>query len=169
MNRKLRNESGSAFVELALVLPLLLLLLIGAVELGRVAYASIEVSNAARAAVAYGSQNPGTAGDNAGMTAAASADAADLTNMGATLNTTANDACVCNTGTGTPSVSCSNMVQQCCPPGETAHCTAGYYTGTGVVYVQATTTATLSTIFNYPGLPNSFTLNGFAQMRVIEN
>lgn len=42
------NEAGQALVELALAVPLLFMLLIGAVEFARVVYAAIEVSNAAR-------------------------------------------------------------------------------------------------------------------------
>ena len=46
---KLRNEQhGQALIELALVLPILLLLLSGIVEMGRVGYAYISVNNAAR-------------------------------------------------------------------------------------------------------------------------
>lgn len=171
--RTLSNDAGSAFVELALVLPLLCLLLIGSVELGRIAYAAMEVSNAARAAVAFSSQNRSTAGQDAvtvaAVKAAAAVDASDLTALGATLATTPNTVCVCDTGSSTPAVDCGSLGNLCCPPGETASCTAGYYTGTGVVYVQATTTATIKTMFNYPGLPNSYTLHGFAKMRVIEN
>lgn len=168
--RSLQNDAGSAFVELALVLPLLCIILISSVELGRMAYAAIEVSNAARAAVAYGAQNLVTAVDSTDMASAAAADAADLTSLGATLHTTTSNACVCDDGTSSPpSVTCGSLGQLCCPPGETANCTAGYNTGIGVVYVQANTTATVSTIFRYPGLPTSFTLHGFAQMRVLQD
>ena len=49
MIRRLRKgEHGQALVEMALVLPLLLLLLFGVIEMGRVGYAYITVSNAAR-------------------------------------------------------------------------------------------------------------------------
>lgn len=169
--QSIRNDRGSAFVELALVLPLLVLLLIGTAELGRIAYASIEVTNAARAAVAYGSQNLATAQDTAGqMPVVAAADASDLTAMGATLATTTSMACVCDTGSSTPSVSCSSAQTQCCPPTETSFCVSSpSYTGNLVHYVQANTTATVSTMFNYPGLPNSYTLHGFAQMRVVQD
>lgn len=48
MIRKLRNEHGQALVEMALVLPVFLLLLFFVLEMGRVGYAYITVSNAAR-------------------------------------------------------------------------------------------------------------------------
>lgn len=49
MHFRLRNEQkGQALIELALVLPILLLLLSGIVEMGRMGYAYISVNNAAR-------------------------------------------------------------------------------------------------------------------------
>ena len=49
MIRRLREgERGQALVEMALVLPLFFLLLFGVIEMGRVGYAYITVSNAAR-------------------------------------------------------------------------------------------------------------------------
>ena len=60
LRRVLRpGESGGALVETALTMPLLVILVLGAVELARVAYAAIEVSNAARAAVSYGAAKRG--------------------------------------------------------------------------------------------------------------
>lgn len=43
-----KEEHGQALVEMALVLPLFLLLLFGVMEMGRVGYSYITVSNAAR-------------------------------------------------------------------------------------------------------------------------
>jgi len=43
-----KGEQGQALVEMALVLPLFLLLLFGVIEMGRVGYAYISVINAAR-------------------------------------------------------------------------------------------------------------------------
>jgi Flp pilus assembly protein TadG len=71
-----RRESGSAIVELAVMAPLLLLLLLGIVDLGRYADTAIKVGNAARAGVQFGAQNEATAGDTQGMRNAATADAA---------------------------------------------------------------------------------------------
>lgn len=50
MIRRLRKgEHGQALVEMAIVLPLFFLLLFGVVEMGRIGYSYITVSNAARA------------------------------------------------------------------------------------------------------------------------
>lgn len=45
-------------VEMALLLPVLLIILIGAVDLGRVFYSYITVTNAAREGARYGAANP---------------------------------------------------------------------------------------------------------------
>lgn len=43
-----KGEQGQALVEMALVLPLIFLLLFGVMEMGRIGYAYLTVSNAAR-------------------------------------------------------------------------------------------------------------------------
>ncbi len=49
MIRRIHNgENGQALVEMALILPLFLLLLFGVIEMGRIGYAYVSVSNAAR-------------------------------------------------------------------------------------------------------------------------
>ena len=53
----LRSQSGQSLVEVALLTPILLAFLIGGIELGRYAYLSILVGNAARAGAAYGAQS----------------------------------------------------------------------------------------------------------------
>lgn len=44
-----REQKGQALVEMALVIPLFFILLFGVIEMGRIGYAYITVSNAARA------------------------------------------------------------------------------------------------------------------------
>jgi len=170
LKRDLHNDTGSAFVELALVTPLLLLMMIGAAELGRIAYFAIEVSNAARAAVAYGSQSTATASDFTGMQNAAINDASSITTLTFPSPGVTN-ACVCQTpnsengaNTTTAQSSCASVSITTCPTS-----TTNGVTNTIVEYVQASTQAQVSTMFRYPGIPRSFTLHGFAQMRVIQN
>ena len=50
-----RSERGSALVELAVTLPLLVLLVVGVADLARVFYVSMALTNAARAGAQYGS------------------------------------------------------------------------------------------------------------------
>lgn len=49
MMRLRREQHGQALVEMALVIPLFFLLLFGVIEMGRISYAYITVSNATRA------------------------------------------------------------------------------------------------------------------------
>jgi Flp pilus assembly protein TadG len=168
LKRDLHNDSGSAFVELALVAPLLMLMMIGAAELGRIAYFAIEVSNAARAAVAYGSQTTSSASDFTGMQNAAINDASSIASLTFPSPGMTN-ACVCQTAifggatTTTAQGSCASISITTCPTSTTTGVTK-----TIVEYVQASTQAQVSTMFHYPGIPRSFTLHGFAQMRVIQ-
>jgi Flp pilus assembly protein TadG len=165
----LRNDHGSAFIELALVLPILTLVLVGAAELGRMAYFAIEVSDAARAGVAYGAQGPSTEIDSPGMVAAAKQSAADVPS----LTATATDPCVCETITSsTGTVTTTPILSSCAGQGSLvqAACSTAPAGQTDIVvrYVQVSTSATVNTMFHYPGIPTSFTLNGFAKMRVLQ-
>ncbi len=167
LKRKVRNDNGGAIVEFVLVAPFLILLMIGAAELGRIAYFAIEVSNSARAAVAYGSQDNATAQDVTGMKSAATNDASGIVTL--TFPQGPSTSCVCqtansNTGatTMTASAACSTFATSC------ATSTTTGVTKTIVQYVQVTTQATINTMFQYPGIPKSFTLTGTAQMRVLQ-
>lgn len=140
------SEAGQAVVEFALAMPLLALLLMGAAELARVAYAAIEVSNAAKAAVQYGAQSRATAGDTAGMLAAAQNDAYNLT--GLTLS--ASTSCTCSDGTA------STCLSTDCA---TSHIEA---------ILTVTTQATFDPLIHLPGLPTTFTLGGYAVQKVLE-
>ncbi len=140
----LGDEIGQAVIELALMLPIFVLLLVGGAEFGRLAYASIEVSNAARAGVAYGAQNHITASDATGMQQAATNDGANVSGLSAT---------------GTHFCSCSNGTASTCLPTDCAGALI-------VEYVQVNTSASVNPLFYYPGLPRIFTLTGQAVMRV---
>lgn len=154
-----RGEAGQAFVELALVLPMLLLVIVGAAELGRLAYAAIEVNNAARAGVAYAAQSHTTANDtnNIELVAtkeAATQDASDITG----LTVTSVESCACENASGViaPYSTCDSG---------TANLTNCPAPSRLVVYVTVTTTATVNTLFHLPAIPNAVTLQGTATMR----
>jgi Flp pilus assembly protein TadG len=153
--REASESSGQAFVELALVFPVLILLLVGAVEVGRLAYASVEVSNAARAGVSYGAQNSTTAADLNNIQLAAIQDAPDLT----VLSANATQSCSCETAGGAISAfgSCSSTV---------ANLTTCPSPSRIIQYVQVQTSAAVPTLFNFPGIPATITLRGYAIMRV---
>jgi hypothetical protein len=53
-----KRDCGQDAVEFALILPLLLLIFFGVVDLGRILHASITITNAARAGARFGSMYP---------------------------------------------------------------------------------------------------------------
>jgi Flp pilus assembly protein TadG len=144
--RSVRSESGQSLVETAMAVSLCGVLMLGAAEFGRLAYAGIEISDAARVGVEYGSQSHGTANDTANMQTAAGQDAPDVSN----LKLTATHFCQC--ADGTASAACA-----------TTDCG-----GRPLLYVQVVTSASVDPLIYVPGLPKSYALSGKAVMRVVQ-
>jgi Flp pilus assembly protein TadG len=144
----LRSQRGQNLVELALVTPLLMLLLVGIIEIGRFAYYSILVANAARAGAQYGSLNLATAADINGIKAAAENDGQNL----AALAVSSTQLCGCN----------GSSLGGACPA---AGCAAPNHP---LVYVQVTASGTFNSLFGYPGLPKTFTVSRTEKMRVAQ-
>jgi len=153
MKRSKRARRGSAMVEFALTLPMLLLLGVGMVEVGRAIYYTVEVNNGATAGVAYGTRTWITALDTNGMQDASTYEA-NVTGM----TSTATYGCACDTGGGT---SCSYPV-----PAQTSCFTITCTGGQVVMCDQVTTQTTITPLFPFPGLPTSYQANGRAVMRV---
>jgi Flp pilus assembly protein TadG len=137
----LTRDAGQSLLELALTLPLFVFILVGTAEFARFAWASIEASNAARAGVQYGAQNHITASDNSGMQTASG------------LTATPTHYCVCSTAAST--VSCTLPLTTTCPSPATL-----------LEFVQVNTSATVTPLYRWPGLPTTFTARGFALMQV---
>jgi Flp pilus assembly protein TadG len=153
------SDIGQSFVELALVLPIFVVLLVGAAEFGRLAYFSIEVSNAARAGVAYGAQNHVTASDNPGMQLAATNDGSNVVGLAASCGgTSVNGLCA----TASHFCSCSGGGSSTCQSTDCATPADNRI----LEFVQVNTTAVVDPLFYVPGLPRTYTLNGQAIMRV---
>lgn len=148
-----RTEAGQSLLEFALMLPMVLLLVTGVAEIGRAAYYSITVSNAATAGVEYGAQDSQHAGDG-NMPQAAVNDGNGIVTLG---NTSATHGCRCDDGTG---LSCNPMPAD----GTCANISCG--SQTVVECVQVTTHDTFNPLFNWPGLPASYQANGNSVMRV---
>jgi Flp pilus assembly protein TadG len=74
------RAGGQALVELAIVLPLLIILCMGAVDFGRLYYHFIAVESAAAAGAQYGCASTGRAGSANGIREAALAQAFDINN-----------------------------------------------------------------------------------------
>jgi len=145
-----RQECGASLVEFALVLPFLLLLLLGVIDLGRAYYLSIEVCNAAYAGALYGTQNPT---DTTGMKAAALADVPDLSTGSNAMTPNAYAGCECTDG--------SSATTPC--PATPPSCPSPAFL---VNYVQVTTSYNYKALFPWPGVPSPLSLRGSAWLRV---
>jgi Flp pilus assembly protein TadG len=141
------SEEGSALVELALSLPVLLIMLLGAAEFARLAYASIEVVNAAHAAAVFASSSHAALSDSTGITNAAGTDSGNLTGSNAIQVTSVSTACACSDTSVSPT-SCSD--NSTC-----FNARAGMIT---TVTVQ--TKSTFSPVIRMPGSAMSFNLYG---------
>ena len=143
-----REESGGALVETALTLPLLVMMIAGAGEFSRVAYASLEVVSAAKAGVSYGAQTGGTTSDLTGITYAAQNDAANVTSL-KVLSATSSYACSDGAAATTPlNLACSNShLQQT---------------------LTVVTQATIDPIIHLPGLPTTYTIQGQASQLCLQ-
>ena len=124
------------------MLPILAVLLVGAVDLGRAWYVDMEVASAAEAGALYGVHNPA---DLAGMKTAAARDAQDINalSVSATYGTECSD--------GTSVVPLSTSIPSC--------------SANSVEYVEVDTTATYTPIIAYPGFSSIMTMAGKSRMR----
>jgi Flp pilus assembly protein TadG len=157
------RESGQSLLEVALLLPILVAMLLGVIELGRYAYISILVGNAARAGAAYGAQSLVQSIDAAGIQTAADNDFQNNGQNVATLTVTSSTTCACDNGTGasvTAQTACSALANRqagsCNPvPGSQ-----------WVVMVSVTASGTFNSLFNYPGIPSTLTVSSTSTLRV---
>jgi len=149
------NDCGGALIETALAMPLLSLLLLGAAEFGLLDYEAIEVSNAAKAGVEYGSSSPSAAVDTTGIQTAAQNDAGNILNLAGRSAVTATEtwsyACPSSPGftpTGRP-LTC---------PGNTPIETI----------LTVKTQATFVPLIHIPGFVSPITIHGQATQTVME-
>ena len=144
----MKSEAGQSLVELAISIPLLFLLLLGAVEMATVIYDSIAVENAAMAGVQYGSQTTITAADTTGIENASTAAAP---NVSLTFTPAPSSSCIC-----------SNGASSTCQPTDCS--------GANIEKILTVNTQTTITppFYYVPGLPKSFTLYGKAVQKVLQ-
>ena len=138
--RDMRGERAQSLAEFAVLLPILLILALGAVDYGRVYFAYISVTNAARNGAQYGSTGLDAAADEAGVRAAALEETSDL------LNTSPTNPTVTVLGPFPASPSCQDDDANPC--------------------VKVTVEYTFDTLFDWPGLPTSVIMERSVQMRV---
>jgi Flp pilus assembly protein TadG len=153
-----KSQAGAALVEFAITIPLLLLLLVGLIEIGRLTYFAIEVANAARAGAQYGAlAYPNT--NRSKMEVAAQNDGR---NSIANLETTAQYVCACwNPALGSMTPAAPTV----------AACSVACSTGGHIVsYAQVRVSGTMYSLFNYRalGLPDRWTVTRVATMRVMQ-
>jgi Flp pilus assembly protein TadG len=145
---QLVRERGQSLVELAFVVPLLLLLLVGIIEIGRFAFYSILVSNAARAGAQYGAQSLASASDTVVFAAAATGDGLG----GRGLTVTSSQKCGCSGAT----------LSGTCPA---TLCGAPNHP---LVYVRVQVIGSFPAVFRYPGMPASIDVTSIEEMRVAQ-
>jgi len=161
VHKAIGSDAGQALVETAIAIPVLLVLLLGAAEFARIAYASIEVSNSANAAVDYGASSHAAATDwsvsgttySGGVVNAATADAANMTGVNALSVTSVTNSCACANSAYTPS-SCT----------DNSTCSTN---GTAMVEtITVGTKATYDPLIYLPGFPKTIALQGYATRTV---
>ena len=140
-----RARTGHAILELAILVPALMLFLFGAADFGRIFYASMEVANAAAAGAIYGAQTVGTAKNLSRIQQAARNEAQDL--KASSLSVTASQFCQCSDGSSVP-------------------CSGSCASGRVELYVSVTATYPFQTLVNYPGIPSQTTISKTSVMRV---
>lgn len=141
---RLERQRGSALVELAIIVTLLSVLVVGIMDFGRIGYSAMALTGAARAGAMYGAM-PGNDTKFTQMRDTASAAASDI----GAITTSANRTCECQVG-GTTSV---------------INCTTGTCAGTQRNRVVVTASKTFALIRAFPQLPTNITLTRTAVMR----
>jgi len=145
------DNRGGSLIELALVCPVLIALLLGAAEYGRLCYVGMEVTNAAHAGVEYGTQNRVLAQDTTTIKSVSLREEGDIVNMNRPSPLTTSDI----------------SVQQLCASAYDQ--TPGACSTTApnpVEYVQVNTQVTVASLFHPYGYTGTYTLHGSAIMRV---
>jgi Flp pilus assembly protein TadG len=161
-NSTKRHQAGQTLLEVALLTPLLLALLMGTIEMGRFAYISILVGNAARAGAGYGAESLANSADTTGIQTAADNDFQNNGQSVSNLLVSSTVSCGCDsngtyTSFGTTVAACNGNA------GSTVGtCSSGHW----VVTVMVTAKGTFNSLFHYPGIPTSITLSRTATMRV---
>jgi Flp pilus assembly protein TadG len=139
------TDYGGAMVEFAVVFPVLVLLLIGAADFGRVFFTAIAVSNAARAGAEMGARTSADAfGPATNITNFAASDGADAGSI--TLSTVTTCRC------GETDVSCAG----------TPLCVTY---GPPRVFVEVTASKSVGLLIPYPGVTNPVLVSRKATFR----
>ncbi|RMD84018.1 MAG: hypothetical protein D6815_05130 [Candidatus Dadabacteria bacterium] len=143
------GQRGAAVLEVAVMLPLLLLLLLGAIDLGRAAADALTIQSAAQAGAQYGAQDTLHAKDVAGIRKAVMEDLGD-SSAAQSAKIKIERYCNCLGENGT--VDCDTGT--CADPSQTPR-----------MYVRVSVRHNFKTLLKYPGLPHRVPLKQTAIMR----
>lgn len=139
-----RDEHGSSFIELSLILPILLLMLLGVVDFGLVFDQYMTVIDSIRASAEYATIY-GQRANSGQVEALAQQFASGIPGY----SVSASLACVCNPGGG--GVSCTSS--------------CGGAVTTPLQYMQITATATLPLLYGVRGFPTNIPVTSTAFIR----
>lgn len=160
-----RSESGQSLLEVALLTPLLLLLLIGVIEFGRYAYIGILVGNAAHAGASYGAEGLAQSADTAGIRQAADNDFQNNGQSTSALTVNSWTSCACdNSGTLSMQTTLCSTASNPSITNTISTCQTGG--GHWVIMVSCEGSGTFNSLFSFPGIPASMTLDRTATIRV---
>jgi Flp pilus assembly protein TadG len=152
---RLRSARGSAFVELAMTLPILVVVLFAMADFARAYHVAMQLSNMARAGAQAGARTLATSAQ-ANLTAAvrpAAQAAGSITGVTADVQ----QLCYCAADGGTYFGPTDCLATVTCAPGGPGHI---------YVYVQVDASVGFVPVTRFPGLPGNFTLTRRATMRV---
>jgi Flp pilus assembly protein TadG len=150
-----KSATGAAIVELVVTMPVLVLILVGAADFARVFYASMALTDSARAAVQWASASPTNAKSTSAVSAIATT-AATAAGVSVSAGTVCTYECVLNTNASTRKslTACSATAPTC--DAKTEHLE---------ITVAVTVTNSFSAISPYPGIPRPVALSRTVTMR----
>ena len=140
--RKPKSQSGGAAMEVVLLFPVLCVMLLGAIDFGRVTYDIETVSNAARAGVSHGSLNMAKSKQIDEIKQVAINEARDIRDAGVAVKRFGG-----------------------CENGNPVDCDDTCAEGAPRCYVQVTVQKTFRTLIDYPGIPDTVNIRRQAIMR----
>ena len=106
-------DAGSAIVELSVVLPMLVIVMVGTIDMARVFYTAMELTNAARAGAQFGAANLGNSANASQMQTVALA-AVNITGVAAVASSPVCE-CAADDGSSFAATSCTSTT---CPGGQ---------------------------------------------------
>ena len=144
--RKLGDDAaGVAAIEFAIIVPALIVMTVGTVDLGMGIYRNMQVQNAAQAGAQYAMTNSFDPAQIASIVSGATG------MQGISASPVPVQFCGCATSSGVSSVACGST------------CPGGAIYGN---YVQVSSQGTYTTLLPYPMFASSFTLTGQSTVRV---